>query len=73
MLTATTAGLGLAVLGIAICGRLLIAGGIAPLGLGFNVKEKIFVAIAWIPKGTVQVMEYTSRMHKECYFFLYFK
>jgi len=49
-----TVGLGLAVLAIAITGRLLVALSIAPLGLGFNLKEKLFVAIAWIPKGTVQ-------------------
>lgn len=51
---AETVGLGLAVLAIAITGRLIIAGGIAPLGLGFNLKERLFVAVAWIPKGTVQ-------------------
>ena len=25
------------------------------LGNGFNIKEKLFVAIAWLPKATVQV------------------
>ena len=53
-----TVGLGLAVLAIAITGRLLVAFSIAPLGLGFNLKGKLFVAIAWIPKGTVQVHAY---------------
>ena len=27
------------------------------LGNGFNIKEKLFIAIAWLPKATVQVSD----------------
>ena len=47
-------GLGLAVLGIALVGRLTTSTAVT-FGLDFNLKEKLFVSISWIPKGTVQV------------------
>lgn len=28
---------------------------VAVTGNGFSIKEKIFIAIAWLPKATVQV------------------
>ena len=53
-ISATTVGLGLAVLGIALVFR-LITSSLVTFGLNFNLKEKLFVAVSWIPKGTVQV------------------
>jgi hypothetical protein len=49
-------GFGLLVLLIGLIFRCLAAF-IAVLGLGFNVKERLFVTVAWLPKATVQVNE----------------
>lgn len=35
----------------------------------FNVKERIFVALAWLPKGTLQVIYQPSAV--SCIFFLF--
>ena len=51
---ATTVGLGLATLGIGLVGRLMTSTAVT-FGLKYNIKEKLFVSVAWIPKGTVQV------------------
>ncbi|XP_076817067.1 sodium/hydrogen exchanger 9B2-like [Clavelina lepadiformis] len=48
-----TVGLGLAVLGCALIVRLITSTSVT-FGLKFNLREKLFVSIAWIPKGTVQ-------------------
>jgi len=49
-----TVGLGLAVLCIGLVIR-MITSFLVVSGLGFTVREKLFVAIAWLPKATVQV------------------
>ncbi|XP_029106005.1 sodium/hydrogen exchanger 9B2-like [Scleropages formosus] len=49
----STVGLGLAVLGIGLLVRVLITFTMV-LFAGFNFKEKVFIALAWIPKATVQ-------------------
>ena len=36
--------------------RMLVAS-VVPWGLKFKKKEKAFVAVTWIPKGTVQVIK----------------
>ncbi|XP_038123993.1 sodium/hydrogen exchanger 9B2 isoform X1 [Cyprinodon tularosa] len=46
-------GLGIASLLIALLVRVLFTY-VCVLGAGFNVKEKIFIALAWMPKATVQ-------------------
>lgn len=46
--------LGLAALLIGLAVRLLFTF-VAVLRAGFNFKEKVFIALAWIPKATVQV------------------
>ncbi|XP_047106540.1 putative SLC9B1-like protein SLC9B1P1 [Schistocerca piceifrons] len=46
-------GLAIACLAIALTCRILISVVIA-FGAGFNVKEKTFLAFAWLPKATVQ-------------------
>ena len=48
------AGLGIAVLCIGLALRIL-ASFLSVFGLGFNLKEKLFIPIAWLPKATVQV------------------
>lgn len=47
-------GLGIAVLFIGLVARLLISFAVVN-GAEFNLKEKIFIAVAWLPKATVQV------------------
>lgn len=49
-------GLGIASLLIALLVRVLFTY-VCVLGAGFNVKEKIFIALAWMPKATVQVSQ----------------
>ncbi|XP_018017037.1 sodium/hydrogen exchanger 9B2 [Hyalella azteca] len=49
-----TVGLGLAMLCISLTCR-LVTTFYMTLGTGFNIKERIFVAIALIPKATVQI------------------
>ena len=47
------AGLGLAVLGVGLVIRSLVAF-LAVFGAGLNMKEKFFIPLAWLPKATVQ-------------------
>jgi len=49
-----TVGLGLAVLCIGLVLR-LITSFFVVMGLGLSLGERLFVAIAWLPKATVQV------------------
>ena len=37
-------------------------------GLNFNHKEKLFVAVSWIPKGTVQVSGEQHFLRLTCVF-----
>lgn len=48
-----TVGLGLACILLGLLVRLLVTFGLVHLG-GFNLKEKVFIAVAWLPKATVQ-------------------
>jgi len=50
----TTVGLGLAVLCIGLVLR-VITSFFVVMGLGLTVREQLFVALAWLPKATVQV------------------
>ncbi|XP_030644223.1 sodium/hydrogen exchanger 9B2 [Chanos chanos] len=52
-LDANRVGLGLAALFIALTVRILFTFAMATCA-GFNLKEKIFIALAWMPKATVQ-------------------
>lgn len=47
-------GLGIACLSIGLVIRLLVTFLLVHFG-GFNLKEKLFIAVAWLPKATVQV------------------
>ncbi|XP_051982698.1 sodium/hydrogen exchanger 9B2-like [Xyrauchen texanus] len=49
----TTVSLGIACLFMALTVRLLITFAVV-LRAGFNLKEKVFIALAWMPKATVQ-------------------
>lgn len=49
----TTVSLGFAALFIGLTARLLFTF-VVVLRAGFNVKEKVFIALAWMPKATVQ-------------------
>jgi len=49
-----TVGLGLAVLCIGLVIR-IITSFLVVFGLGLTLREQLFVAIAWLPKATVQV------------------
>ena len=51
---AGVAGLGFAVLLIGLVFRLLVSF-LAVFRAGFNMKEKLFIPLAWLPKATVQV------------------
>ncbi len=48
------AGLGVAVLFIGLSVRIIISF-LAVFRLGLNMKEKLFIPLAWLPKATVQV------------------
>lgn len=48
------AGLGIASLLIALLVRVLLTY-VCVLRAGFSVREKVFIALAWMPKATVQV------------------
>lgn len=50
-------GLGIASLLIALLVRVLFTF-VCVLCAGFNVKEKVFIALAWMPKATVQVWQH---------------
>uniref|UniRef100_A0A673ND47 Cation/H+ exchanger transmembrane domain-containing protein n=1 Tax=Sinocyclocheilus rhinocerous TaxID=307959 RepID=A0A673ND47_9TELE len=52
-LEVTTVFLGIAALFIALTVRLIVTF-VVVLRAGFNLKEKVFIALAWIPKATVQ-------------------
>ncbi|XP_023590514.1 sodium/hydrogen exchanger 9B2-like [Trichechus manatus latirostris] len=50
-----TVGLCVATLGVAVLIRILTTF-LMVCSAGFNIKEKIFISSAWLPKATVQVM-----------------
>ncbi|XP_018537713.1 sodium/hydrogen exchanger 9B2 [Lates calcarifer] len=52
-LSPSTVGLGLACISIGLVIRLLVTFLLVHFG-GFNLKEKLFIAVAWLPKATVQ-------------------
>ncbi|XP_024865895.1 sodium/hydrogen exchanger 9B2 [Kryptolebias marmoratus] len=52
-LSPSTVGLGMACILIGLVIRLLVTFLLVHLG-GFNLKEKVFIAVAWLPKATVQ-------------------
>lgn len=52
-LNPSTVGLGMACIFIGLVVRLLVTFLLVHYG-GFNLKEKIFIAVAWLPKATVQ-------------------
>ncbi|XP_044039935.1 sodium/hydrogen exchanger 9B2 isoform X2 [Siniperca chuatsi] len=52
-LNPSTVGLGLACISIGLVIRLLVTFLLVHFG-GFNLKEKLFIAVAWLPKATVQ-------------------
>ncbi|XP_039257713.1 sodium/hydrogen exchanger 9B2-like [Styela clava] len=53
MLDGQTVGLGMSVLSLGLLARMCVSTSVT-WGLNFNLREKAFVTIAWIPKGTVQ-------------------
>lgn len=64
-----TVGLCVATLGIAVLVRVLTTF-LVVCGAGFNLKEKVFIAFAWLPKATVQaaigsVALDTARAHSD--------
>ncbi|KAF7641478.1 hypothetical protein LDENG_00280320 [Lucifuga dentata] len=52
-LSPSTVGLGLACISVGLAVRLLITFLLVHFG-GFTLKEKVFIAVAWLPKATVQ-------------------
>ena len=54
LIQAETVALGLAVLGIGLVLR-TITSFLIVMGLGLSLREQLFVALAWLPKATVQV------------------
>lgn len=56
ILSLSSPGLGVASLLIALVVRILFTF-VCALCAGFNMKEKIFIALAWVPKATVQVCQ----------------
>ncbi|KAK2899409.1 hypothetical protein Q8A73_012538 [Channa argus] len=52
-LSPNTVGLGIACISIGLVIRLLVTFFLVHFG-GFNLKEKLFIAVAWLPKATVQ-------------------
>ncbi|XP_029381918.1 sodium/hydrogen exchanger 9B2 isoform X2 [Echeneis naucrates] len=52
-LSPSTVGLGLACISVGLVVRLLVTFLLVHFG-GFNLKEKVFIAVAWLPKATVQ-------------------
>ncbi|XP_029943281.1 sodium/hydrogen exchanger 9B2 [Salarias fasciatus] len=52
-LNPNTVGFGVACILVGLVIRLLVTFGLVHLG-GFNLKEKLFIAVAWLPKATVQ-------------------
>ncbi|XP_042368223.1 sodium/hydrogen exchanger 9B2-like [Plectropomus leopardus] len=52
-LSPSTVGLGLACISVGLVIRLAVTFLLVHFG-GFNLKEKIFIAVAWLPKATVQ-------------------
>ncbi|XP_060951675.1 sodium/hydrogen exchanger 9B2 [Limanda limanda] len=52
-LNPSTVGLGLACISIGLVLRLLVTFLLVHFG-GFNLKEKLFISVAWLPKATVQ-------------------
>jgi len=58
---------GLAVLAIGLTIRLIVSF-FAVAGLGFNLKEHIFITLAWMPKATVQVVFCSSYSHIDIFY-----
>lgn len=54
MKSVLSAGLGVSTLCVGLLVRVLVTFGVV-LFAGFNMKEKIFISLAWMPKATVQV------------------
>jgi len=54
LIQAETVGLGLAVLAIGLVLRITVSFFVV-MGLGLTARERLFVALAWLPKATVQV------------------
>ncbi|XP_069031696.1 LOW QUALITY PROTEIN: sodium/hydrogen exchanger 9B2-like [Embiotoca jacksoni] len=52
-LSPSTVGLGVACIGTGLVMRLLVTFLLVHFG-GFNLKEKLFIAVGWLPKATVQ-------------------
>ncbi|XP_042256686.1 sodium/hydrogen exchanger 9B2-like [Thunnus maccoyii] len=52
-LNPSTVGLGLACISIGVVSRLIVTFLLVHFG-GYNLKEKLFIAVAWLPKATVQ-------------------
>ncbi|XP_029986021.1 sodium/hydrogen exchanger 9B2-like isoform X2 [Sphaeramia orbicularis] len=52
-LSPSTVGLGLACISVGLLVRLLVTFLLVHFG-GFNLKEKLFISVAWLPKATVQ-------------------
>uniref|UniRef100_A0A1A7WWZ9 Cation/H+ exchanger transmembrane domain-containing protein n=2 Tax=Iconisemion striatum TaxID=60296 RepID=A0A1A7WWZ9_9TELE len=52
-LSPSTVGLGMACILVGLLFRLLVTFLVVHFG-GFNLKEKVFIAVAWMPKATVQ-------------------
>ncbi|XP_076581659.1 sodium/hydrogen exchanger 9B2 [Chaetodon auriga] len=52
-LSPSTVGLGLACISIGLVIRMLVTFLLVHFG-GFNLKEKLFISVAWLPKATVQ-------------------
>lgn len=56
LVSVSASGLGLACISIGLVVRILVTFLLVHFG-GFNLKEKLFIAVAWLPKATVQVCE----------------
>ena len=54
-ITADDIGFGLLTIFIARCGSLVMAGHFTTYGLNLTFKERSFISLCWLPKGTVQV------------------
>jgi len=65
-----TVGLGLAVLCIGLVLR-LITSFFVVMGLGLSLREQLFVAVAWLPKATVQVTGGLSFLSQTLYAFVH--
>jgi hypothetical protein len=70
-------GLGIAVLVISISFRLVVSY-LAVLGGDLNIKERIFISMAWLPKGwyfmssTKKILSFCYRFYMIFSFFIFF-